>query len=1775
IGKLVRTRTKIGKGSVSVSSAAVELMMSRSMQDLRKPAGKVHVCIVGAGKMSRLCLLALFSKHPDIKVTLVNRSVDKAQAVLDDDLVKARGGTNATVASMDDMFEVMKESDVVFTATGSEVPIIHAPDVEGRERPLMLIDISVPLNVDAGCADVKGVFSYSVDDLQKVVQANAQKRQNEVEKARKFIGTEVGKFKVWQASQGAVPYLAALQEIARSTLPRTGCPTFRFRILRMGKSSWDTSPGYRYWRGAYGAAQAPWRPSGGAKNKEQRDAGAASFPAYDQRPAPKGKAKASRSDAPPGPPGGSAMVQRALNNTRKAEGRVQRLTEDRAQAEELWLKYLHDHKQAYLRERARHLKFLETSAREIEMAEQQQMEARASLRATVLEAATSQPTDQAMEVDPDWAPAPAPQVDLPMFRIRVFQGPRQPLQPLQLRHHLVRCRQDFASSPRSASTRGSEGAHHCGSTKGRFKPATSAPNQVVHPAQEGVSLADKLAMRRSALEPFGQARFPAPPGLAVPELSEAEIAIAEARARALQQQALNAAPGVHPALANASILSDDEGEGVYAMTRPETGVVRGMQGGMAGVIVDLTGVGGNYFATFLPRTMEYASLRDFVAPLVRDGLDNLFFFIGMRSRHWPPCAMVTLRDGDVILAATSAEPRSHLLHPEGLLQPVSTRNQLRHFFDVELHEATCVMFRDSRYTITSRDHPGQDVVSYFADSFRMHRANLLSCTFPTPDLDVHGLHCAEATTIFEVPAIREGDPAPERNDFFTLCDFRPLGSKPRVIISHVPLLHVPSLLSNLGIQLPAAYRADVVGGRVKDDYVKLRGNRTLIFFAKVVEDSTSTSSASSDRAQESNEAFERHSPSASRAPAPSEPAHADAPAPQGALPATSAAAPAAGSGEASASWGLGGGTFEGLALYDPSLPAGQSWNEAVTVLPQDLGNNTVASREQGTASWSYDLSGDGFESDSGRAATPPPSQPVMALVYTEDFTPEMHTVEISFPCGINRLLVAVNAVRDADLARHFPCLRPASPQLHREFVTLLAAPLWLTHKATVLLDTSRINGCVFAAALPMQISREALILAANLTGQEDIGVFVHGLLRPLEQGHSISLLTGMTVAFLPGGLGTPACHELSHMLSDAEGWDVNADLPGPRYAPWSHFYLLTDVMPRVFEVKPGRRPHFRRDVAEVVGSGRERLTLVAAKPRVLDLFIHGTIVSGVFAATEQLRATLPPLGQADTRVVLFVDCRRISAGFRWILHDAGHLPVASFTSRFRDRCPAGYQVLVHGLPLRDTPQGPVFELVNGSIAVVEFSTTNNPVRKPAPSSGPPPDPPPPRDDDDSQGDGGPRDGPGSTRGPSSRSRSPRSQPLPDNSAAQGHPSLGDPSAGASESAVGSPLPIAALDSDMIQPRPGVGDRVVSLRPLPRFVCPASTVLLQALVGALQPGFAASCSPSQIVTYRLLPSSFGTGGSADAAFESARIATRQLGLPWPLDNHLAPLPLAPDVDLDEAEEGQTADLFDVSFVILAPDYDPEVLTLTILLPQSQAEALEVVDTCRSQAAKDLFPVLCPIFPQPDPRLMFTSQVLRGQFRPAVSLAEMLGTPIANASLYGRHCKAVVAVGHSPRRDAEQRDVVGLLDCRPILEGWHRLPSDVGRVDLEMLRRMLDQAAPPGYHVHFTGCGRHWTWLWINRGQVVRVSYEPDSHPPTSATGTPTASDDNAQGPLEPDDNDVDTLGDSPAPGAGSETAAPSALGAGPAYQRFFAATIAAGVCGLTMCLHALKLCGAIY
>ena len=269
-----------------------------------------------------------------------------------------------------------------------------------------------------------------------------------------------------------------------------------------------------------------------------------------------------------------------------------------------------------------------------------------------------------------------------------------------------------------------------------------------------------------------------------------------------------------------------------------------------------------------------------------------------------------------------------------------------------------------------------------------------------------------------------------------------------------------------------------------------------------------------------------------------------------------------------------GGAGTSMSFFGATLPAGHGWNTGIDNEPEPAlpdtgpvdGEPVLAiapvSDSVGLPAPHALYAAADFDDDSLADVTPPPCTPITALVYAPDFILEMHTIDVIFPCGVNRLMAAVNTLRGADLASHFPCLHAAMPQLHREFAILLAAPRWPCDR-----DASRINGCVFAAALPSPLSRESLLVAAGLPGDGTFGVFVHGLLRPLDSHHIISLVT---VAILYEGWGAPASQDLAFMLASDEGWNPHTDVPGPAYAPGSHFQILTDGMPQLFEVKPGR-----------------------------------------------------------------------------------------------------------------------------------------------------------------------------------------------------------------------------------------------------------------------------------------------------------------------------------------------------------------------------------------------------------------------------------------------------------------------------------------------------------------------------------------------------------------------------------------------------------------------------
>ena len=223
-GKRTRDETDIAKGAVSISSAAYELIEERLGKDmvlgLEGPKSlkdeNINIAIVGAGKMTRLLLIHMASHGVTKGITILNRSAQKAEELAaefkeshDCDInVVVTGGDNAKV------LEAIEASDVVFTSTSSESYVIHRDDLDTREKPLALVDISVPRNVDPACDDLTNVAAYDVDSLKAVVERNTAKRKREIVQAETLLDGEVYNFRGWLDSLGAVPAITKLQKKA-------------------------------------------------------------------------------------------------------------------------------------------------------------------------------------------------------------------------------------------------------------------------------------------------------------------------------------------------------------------------------------------------------------------------------------------------------------------------------------------------------------------------------------------------------------------------------------------------------------------------------------------------------------------------------------------------------------------------------------------------------------------------------------------------------------------------------------------------------------------------------------------------------------------------------------------------------------------------------------------------------------------------------------------------------------------------------------------------------------------------------------------------------------------------------------------------------------------------------------------------------------------------------------------------------------------------------------------------------------------------------------------------------------------------------------------------------------------------------------------------------------------------------------------------------------------------------------------------------------------------
>jgi len=215
VGKRVRTETQLGAGAVSVGFAAVALA--------RKIFGNLKdraVLVVGAGEMGKLTAMHLKSQGV-LRVTIVSRTMAHAART-----ARTIGGS---AAPWDELDATLEASDIVITATGAASPIFTKAHVESlmrgrRDRPLFIVDIAVPRDVEPAAGEIEQVFLYNVDDLQATVRENLARRGSEVERAEAIVGEETEKFAAWLRSRSAIPTVVALRQrfeaIRRAELER-------------------------------------------------------------------------------------------------------------------------------------------------------------------------------------------------------------------------------------------------------------------------------------------------------------------------------------------------------------------------------------------------------------------------------------------------------------------------------------------------------------------------------------------------------------------------------------------------------------------------------------------------------------------------------------------------------------------------------------------------------------------------------------------------------------------------------------------------------------------------------------------------------------------------------------------------------------------------------------------------------------------------------------------------------------------------------------------------------------------------------------------------------------------------------------------------------------------------------------------------------------------------------------------------------------------------------------------------------------------------------------------------------------------------------------------------------------------------------------------------------------------------------------------------------------------------------------------------------------------
>jgi len=208
VAKEVRSNTRIGAASVSMAAAAVKLA-ARIFPSLKDQS----VLLIGAGEMVELAATHFAAQAP-ARIAVANRTVERGE--------RLAARFNARAIELRALPEHLHEYDIVVSCTASSLPILGKGLVERavrarRHRPIFMVDLAVPRDIEPEVAELDDVFLYTLDDLGSIVSENLDARRSAVQQAEAIIDTQVGQFMHWMKVRETVPLIRQLREQAEET----------------------------------------------------------------------------------------------------------------------------------------------------------------------------------------------------------------------------------------------------------------------------------------------------------------------------------------------------------------------------------------------------------------------------------------------------------------------------------------------------------------------------------------------------------------------------------------------------------------------------------------------------------------------------------------------------------------------------------------------------------------------------------------------------------------------------------------------------------------------------------------------------------------------------------------------------------------------------------------------------------------------------------------------------------------------------------------------------------------------------------------------------------------------------------------------------------------------------------------------------------------------------------------------------------------------------------------------------------------------------------------------------------------------------------------------------------------------------------------------------------------------------------------------------------------------------------------------------------------------